>query len=55
MLLKRSDFDINEDKMYYRLQNERIEAVLSALADQLDAGGFSGWTYPEICLYSMID
>ncbi|MEC8749090.1 MAG: glutathione S-transferase family protein [Pseudomonadota bacterium] len=55
MLLKRSDFDISEDKMYYRLQNERIEAVLDALSNQLDAGGFSGWTYPEICLYSMID
>ena len=35
--------------------NDSFEAVLSALSQQLDAGGFSGWTYPEICLYTMID
>jgi glutathione S-transferase len=55
MLLKRSDFDISQDKMYYRLQNERIEAVLGALSEQVDAGGLTGWAYPEICLYTMID
>ena len=55
LLLKRSDFDISQDKMYFRLQNERIDAVLAALSEQLDAGGFSGWTYPEIRLFTMID
>jgi glutathione S-transferase len=55
MLLKRSDFDISEDKMYFSLQRERIEAVLSTLSAQLDAGGFSTWSYPEICLYSLVD
>lgn len=55
MLLKRSGVDVDEDKMYFNLQYERIESVFAVLAEQLDAGGFSGWTYPEICLYCMID
>ncbi|MCQ8848409.1 glutathione S-transferase family protein [Alteromonas stellipolaris] len=55
MLLKRSDIDINQDKLMIRLQKERIESVFSSLSKQLEAGGFSGWTYPEICLYSMVD
>ncbi len=55
MLLKRSDIDITQDKLYFSLQNERIEAVLSTLSEQLSQGGFSGWSYPEICLYTMID
>lgn len=55
MLLKRSDFDINQDKMYYRLQNERIESVLSVLSEQISAGAFANWDYPEICLFTLID
>jgi len=55
LLLKRSEFDINEEKLYFRLQKERIEAVFTTLSEQLDAGGFSGWTYTELCLYTLID
>jgi glutathione S-transferase len=55
MLLKRSDIDIGENKLYFRLQKERIEAVLYTLSQQLDKGGFEGWSYPEICLYTMVD
>lgn len=55
LILQRSEFDINDEKLYFRLQNERIEAVLSTLEAQLLEGGFSGWSYPEICLYTMVD
>ena len=55
MLLKRSDIDISENKLYFRLQKERIEAVLYSLSQQLEEGGFKGWSYPEICLYTMVD
>ena len=55
LLLKRSEFDIDDNKLYFRLQKERIEAVLSSLSEQLEAGGFRAWAYPEICLYTLID
>lgn len=55
LILSRSDIDISEDRLHFRLQKERIEAVLTTLEDQLIQGGFEQWGYPEICLYSLID
>ena len=55
LLLKRSDFDIEQEKFYFNLQSERIESVFSILSKQINEGKFIGWHYPEICLYSLID
>ena len=55
LLLKRSDFDIEKEKLYFNLQRERIEGVFSILARQINEGKFAGWHYPEICLYSLVD
>lgn len=55
LLLKRSEFDIDENKLYFRLQKERIDAIFSSLSEQLAQGGFVGWSYPEICLYTLVD
>lgn len=55
LLLKRSDFDIAQEKLYFNLQSERIEGVLTSLSNQINKGLFSGWNYPEICLYSLVD
>lgn len=55
LLLKRSDFDIAQEKFYFNLQSERIEGVLTSLSNQINRGLFSGWNYPEICLYSLVD
>lgn len=55
LLLKRSDFDIEQEKLYFNLQSERIDGVFSILTKQCNEGKFAGWHYPEICLYSLID
>ncbi|GGW92917.1 glutathione S-transferase family protein [Alteromonas halophila] len=55
LLLNRSDIDTSQDKLHFRLQKERIEAVLQTLEAQLEQGGFGGWAYPEISLYTLID
>lgn len=55
LLLQRSEIDTSEDRLHFRLQKERIEAVLQTLESQLEQGGFSGWHYPEISLYTLVD
>ncbi|MEW9797117.1 glutathione S-transferase family protein [Alteromonas sp. CYL-A6] len=55
LMLTRSDIDTSQDRLHFRLQRERIEEVFSALESQLEQGGFSGWHYPEICLFSLVD
>lgn len=55
LLLKRSDFDTNDDRLFFRLQKERVESVFDELESQLNAGGFSQWQYPEISLFTLID
>lgn len=54
-LLKRSEIDTTEDKMYFSLQRERIEATLTHLNMLASQGHFSQWNYPSICLFSLID
>lgn len=54
-LLKRSEIDTTEDKMYFSLQRERIEATLTQLNLLASQGHFSQWNYPSICLFSLID
>lgn len=55
LILTRSDVDVDEDRLFFRLQKERIDSVLDALELHLEQGGFSQWSYPEICLYTMVD
>ncbi len=55
LLLKRSELDISEDKLYYRLQKERVQATLHELNKQVGLNGFDGWDYPAICLFTLID
>ncbi|MBC3765169.1 glutathione S-transferase family protein [Neptunicella marina] len=55
MLLKRSDIDTNEDKLYFRLQHERINATLTHLNQFIEQQALKLWGYPEICLYCLLD
>ncbi len=54
-LLKRSDIDTTEDRMYFSLQRERVEATLGQLNVLAEEGHFSQWHYPSMCLFSLID
>ncbi|WP_343862167.1 glutathione S-transferase family protein [Aliiglaciecola litoralis] len=55
LLLGRSDIDTSEDKMYFKLQRERVNSTLSHLNELVTQGHFSDWNYPSICLYSLVD
>ena len=55
LLLERSEIDTNGDKMYFKLQRERVDATLQHLNDLVEQGHFKDWHYPSICLYSLID
>lgn len=52
---KRSGLDIDSDAMFFRLQHERMDSSLKALAEQVEEGRFRDWNYPAICLYCMVD
>ncbi len=55
LLLSRSEIDTNEDKMYFRLQRERVDKILQHLNALVADGDFSDWHYPSMCLFSLID
>jgi glutathione S-transferase len=55
LLCTRSGFDVNEDKLFFNLQHERIQATLEALEQQIKAGQFGQWDYTAISLYTLVD
>jgi glutathione S-transferase len=55
LLSKRSGLDIEQDAMFYNIQRERIMTTLRTLSAMVDAGEFTDWHYPSICLFSLID
>lgn len=54
-LLAKSDIPADTDKLFFKLQKERVNAVLAQLNDEADQGLFSNWNYPAICLFCLID
>jgi glutathione S-transferase len=55
LLCNRSGFDVNEDKLFFNLQNERVQTVFQALEKSLAEGQFEAWDYLSICLYCLLD
>ncbi|WP_438865221.1 glutathione S-transferase family protein [Neptunicella sp.] len=55
LLLQRSGIDTQADKLYFKLQRERIEATLQHLNSLVEQQQFEQWGYPEICLFCLID
>jgi len=55
LLSDRSGFDVSDDKLLFKLQNERVAKLLSTLNDEVAAGQFSQWHYPAICLFCLLD
>jgi len=54
-LCKRSGFDIQEDRLFFNLQRERVTATLAVLEQQVTDGLFATWNYPAISLYCLVD
>lgn len=54
-LLTRSNLDTKEDKLFFNLQHERIDKVMSVLNNAVNEGEFEQWHYPAMCLYCLLD
>ena len=54
-LLKRSEIDSSDDKLYFKLQKERIDESFGFLNDAAEQGEFKHWEYPAICLFCLLD
>lgn len=55
LLSQRSGLDINQDLLFFNLQRERVTRTLHELALRVEQGAFKEWSYPEICLYCLVD
>lgn len=55
LLCQRSGFDIQEDKLFFNLQRERVAGTLAALNEQAKEGVFEDWQYPAMSLYALVD
>jgi glutathione S-transferase len=55
LLCKRSGFDVRDNKLFFNLQHERVQATLKILNAKVAAGEFSQWDYLAISLYCLVD
>lgn len=54
-ILTRSDIDTSADKLYFRIQRERLESIFTHLEKQANLGVFTRWNYVSISLYCLLD
>lgn len=54
-ILSNSDIKPDEDKLFFKLQKERVNAVLVQLNQMAADKKFTSWNYPAVCLYCLID
>ena len=54
-ILSNSDIQPDEDKLFFKLQKERVNAVLVQLNQMVADKQFANWNYPAVCLYCLID
>ncbi|WP_166422316.1 glutathione S-transferase [Paraglaciecola sp. 20A4] len=54
-LLSKSDVIADTEKLFFKLQKERVNNVLAELNEHVERGKFNSWNYPAICLFSLID
>lgn len=55
LILSRSEIDTSADKMYFRIQRERMDIVFPHLEHAAKEGMFEQWNYLSISLYCLID
>ena len=54
-ILSNSDIQADEDKLFFKLQKERVNAVLVQLNVMVASHQFVSWNYPAVCLYCLVD
>lgn len=55
LILSRSEIDVSADKLYFRIQRERADLVLTRLEQEANNGTFEQWNYLSISLYCLLD
>ncbi|WP_348732179.1 glutathione S-transferase family protein [Rheinheimera texasensis] len=55
LLCKRSGFDVRDNKLFFNLQHERVQATLKILNSKVSAGEFQQWDYLAMSLYCLVD
>lgn len=55
LLLNRSGFDTEQDKLFFNLQRDRVINLMQVLSDEVAKQAFAEWSYPAICLYCLLD
>lgn len=55
LLCKRSGFNVEEDKLFFKLQRDRVAATLKVLNQKVLAGEFQEWNYLSISLFCLVD
>lgn len=55
LLLDRSAIDTQQQTLFFNLQHQRIENVLTSLEKSVAQQEFEQWHYPSICLYCLLD
>jgi glutathione S-transferase len=54
-ILSNSDIQADEDKLFFKLQKERVNNVLKEINQLCINGHFNNWNYPAVCLFCLID
>lgn len=55
MIMRRSDIDTSQDKLYYNIQRERQQISFDALEQEVAKGTFSNWNYLSISLLVLVE
>ncbi|MFT4652788.1 MAG: glutathione S-transferase [Patiriisocius sp.] len=55
LILGRSEIDTSADKLYFRVQRERLDAVFAHLEQQAKSGAFVQWDYVSMSLFCLVD
>ena len=51
----RSALDTSEDRLFFNLQHQRIDKVLTELNREVGEGSFDSWDYLAMSLYCLVD
>lgn len=54
-ILSKSDVQADEEKLFFKLQKERVNSILVKLNELVGTKQFASWHYPSVCLYCLID
>ncbi len=54
-ILAKSDILPDDEKLFFKLQKERVNAVLKELNELAQQQHFANWNYPAISLFCLID